>query len=137
MPGHAYIDSSALLKLAFPEPETSALEADLAARDGLLSSRLTAVECARALTREMQREALYSREELLGMVLLLDITPTILEQAADVTPPVLRSLDAIQLATILSVGDPTLEVITYDRRLAAAAQAHGLAVVQPGRPSQA
>ena len=40
---------------------------------------------------------------------------------------------AIHLASALSVGDPSLEVITYDTRLADAARASGLTVVQPGR----
>lgn len=43
------------------------------------------------------------------------------------------SLDAIHLATALSIGDARLEVITYDGRFAGAARANGLTVVQPGR----
>ena len=44
-----------------------------------------------------------------------------------------RSLDAIHLATALSLGDLDFELATYDDRLAVAARAHGLRVVQPGR----
>ncbi|MEX2270129.1 MAG: type II toxin-antitoxin system VapC family toxin [Vicinamibacterales bacterium] len=132
MAGNAYVDSSALLKLAFPDAYTPALEADLSARDGLLSSRLTAIECGRTLRRETRRKPLYTLEDLLEGVVLLEITPAIGERASDVPPPVLRSLDAIHLATALSLEDPSLELITYDHRLADAARAHGLTVVQPG-----
>ena len=134
MPGIAYIDSSALLKLAFPEAETAAVEADLANREGLVSSRLCAIECARAFRREEGRPALQSLEDLLEGLVLIEISADIAAQASDVGPSELRALDAIHLASALSAGDPSLEVITYDRRLAAAARAHGLTVVQPGRP---
>ena len=45
----------------------------------------------------------------------------------------MRTLDAIHLAAALVVDDPALEFVTYDARLADAARANGLRVVQPGR----
>jgi hypothetical protein len=42
MPSYAYLDASAIVKLAVIEAETAALENDAASRDGLLSSRLGA-----------------------------------------------------------------------------------------------
>lgn len=133
MPGIAYVDSSALLKLAFPEAETAAIEADLANREGLVSSRLCAIECARAFRREAGRSALQSLEDLLEGVVFIEISAAIAAHASDVAPSELRALDAIHLASALSAGDPSLEVITYDQRMADAARAHGLTVVQPGR----
>lgn len=133
----AYIDSSALLKLAFPEAETAAVEADLADRDGLISSRLCAIECARAFRRSGGRTALQSLEALLEGVVFIEISSDIAAHASDVGPSGLRALDAIHLASALSTGDPSLEVITYDHRLAEAARANGLTVVQPGRPASA
>ena len=132
MAGIAYVDSSALLKLAFDEAETAALEADVSERDGLVSSRLTAIECGRALGREPTRQARYALEQLLESVFLVDISAEIVERAVNIAPPALRSLDAIQLVTALAATDPSLAVITYDQRLADAARAHGLTVVQPG-----
>jgi uncharacterized protein len=132
MPGIAYIDSSALLKLAFAEHETPALESDLNGRDGIVSSRLTAVECRRALRRETQRGALLTLERLVASVFLMDIGAEIIERAIDMSPDNLRSLDAIQLATALATATPDAVFITYDRRLAEAARANGLTVVQPG-----
>ena len=133
MPGTAYVDSSALLKLVVTEPETSALEADLVNRDGLIASRLAVLECRRAARRASHARVLQRVDEVLDAIYLLDVTPAILDDAAAADPALLRSLDAIHLVTALSVGDAALEMITYDARLADAAIASGLTVVQPGR----
>lgn len=133
MRGLAYVDTSALLKLAFPGPETAAVEADFASREGLLSSRLCAIECARAFRRDAARRTPPSLEDLLGSVVFIEISTEIADRAGAMGPPGLRALEAIHLASALSAGDPTLDVITYDQRLADAARAHGLTVVQPGR----
>lgn len=133
MSGVAYIDPSALLKLAVREPETSALQADLAERDGLVVSRLGVVECRRAAARVSKKRVLQTVEQVLDAVYLLEITIAILDRAAALRPGVMRTLDAIHLATALSVDDPDVDVITYDDRMADAARANGLRVVQPGR----
>lgn len=133
MAGTAYVDSSALLKLVVREPETSALEADLAGRDGWVASRLAVVECRRAARRASHRRVLQTVDEILAALYLIEVTPAILEDAASLEPPLLRSLDAIHLAAALSVGDPRMDVITYDERFADAARANELRVVQPGR----
>ena len=132
MAGIAYVDSSALLKLVVREPETAALEADLADRDGLVASRLAVVECRRAARRASNRRVLQTVDQILDAIYLIELTPAILDDAGATEPPVLRSLDAIHLATALSVGDPQMEVITYDGRMADAARANGLTVVHPG-----
>lgn len=132
MSGNAYVDSSALLKLAFVEDETPALEAALAHRP-LVTSRLTRVECGRALGRETRRQAILTLDQLLESVYLVDIGTPIVDRAVALAPVVLRSLDAIQVATALSLADPALEFVTYDQRMAEAARANGLTVVQPGR----
>lgn len=129
----AYLDSSALVKLMVREDETSALEADLVDRDGLVTSLLAMVECRRAAGRAGNRRVLQRVSEVLDAVYLLDLTAPILEQAAGLRPAPVRPLDAIHIATALSVGDPDLEVITYDERMAEAVRANGLPVAQPGR----
>lgn len=128
-----YIDSSAVLKLAIQERETAALEAYVAGCEGLVSSRLAVLECRRATKRTSNARVLQTIDDVLEAIYLLDVTPAILEDAAAAEPPLLRSLDAIHLATALSIGDAQVEVITYDRRFAEAARASGLTVVQPGR----
>ena len=132
MPATAYIDSSALLKLVVREAETPALEAYLAGCDGVVASRLVVVECLRAARRASHVRLLQTVQQVLEAVYLLEITPAILEEAAMAGPPLLRPLDAIHLATALSIDDPELAVIVYDERLAEAARAAGLTVVQPG-----
>jgi uncharacterized protein len=132
VPATAYIDSSALLKLVVREAETPALEAYLAGCDGVVASRLVVVECVRAARRAGRARLLLTVEQVLEAVYLLEITPAILEAAAMVGSPLLRTLDAIHLATALSVDDPELAVIVYDERLAEAARAARLRVVQPG-----
>ena len=129
----AYIDSSAVLKLAVREPETAALETYVAGCEGLVSSRLAVVECRRAARRVSRVRVLQAVDDVLDAVYLLDITQAILESAAIVDPPLLRSLDAIHLATALSLADVQVGVITYDERFADAARANGLTVVQPDR----
>ena len=51
--------------------------------------------------------------------------------ATELSPVALRSLDALHLATALSVRDDIGVMLTYDRRLAEAAQDQGLRVAAP------
>jgi predicted nucleic acid-binding protein len=129
----AYVDSSALVKLAVFEAETTALEADLAGRDGLVASVLVVVECGRAARRTGSRKVQRRVREVLQAVHLIDLSGPLLDEAAGLQPASIRSLDAIHLATALTVDEPGLEIITYDGRMADAARANGLRVAQPGR----
>ena len=128
---YAYVDTSALVKLVVAEPETPALEANLAQRAGLLCSALGATELRRACRRALNRRQLSRVEEVLEARLLVDVTPAILDAAAELSPTTLRTLDAIHLATVLSLDEKAVDVITYDRKLADAATSHGLSVVAP------
>ena len=134
--GIAYVDSSALLKLVVSEGETAALEADLATRDGLVTSSIAVVECHRAARRAGDRRILQRTELVLESVYLLGLTAVVLERASTLRPVGIRSLDAIHLASALSVDERDMEVITYDDRMADAARANGLRVQQPGRTAR-
>ena len=46
-------------------------------------------------------------------------------------PAILRSLDALHLASALSLADELEGIVTYDERLDVAAGLHGVAVVAP------
>ena len=81
------------------------------------------LECRRAARRASHRRLLQTVDQVLEAIYLLEITPAIFDEAARVDPPFLRSLDAIHLATALSIDDEALEVITYDERFADAARA--------------
>ena len=63
---------------------------------------------------------------------LLPIDDEVLHAAAGLGPPELRSLDAIHLATALSIRDRLGVVFCYDDRLADAAESAGLPVARPG-----
>ena len=56
---------------------------------------------------------------------------TVLAIARRLDPSELRSLDAIHLATALSIGGDLGALFSYDDRLAAAATAAGLRVLAP------
>jgi predicted nucleic acid-binding protein len=71
-----------------------------------------------------------AREVLDGLV-LVDVTTATFEAAARLDPAILRTLDAIHLASALDLGDDLDGLVTYDARLGDAARAHGVAVTAP------
>jgi uncharacterized protein len=129
----AYLDTSALAKLAVHEPETPALEGTVIDFDALFTSEVSAIELHRALGRTGRRDAFDQADAVLDAVFLATLTPAIRGQAGRLEPSSLRSLDAIHIATAASLSLPDLTFITYDDRQMAAARAQGLRVLQPGR----
>ena len=135
-----YLDTSAIVKLLRREAETGALLEHLDAHpeQDLLTSALTTVEAARALTalgaadianRAVRRS---DRIEIGDSVIpTVSITPTVLDLARTLPPAVLRSLDAVHLATAILAGDSLDHVITYDKRMIAAAGAADLHTSSP------
>jgi predicted nucleic acid-binding protein len=71
-----------------------------------------------------------SARAVLERVLLVDIDRDLLEDAVSFTSAHVRSLDAIHLASARRAR--ATEMLVYDRRLAEAAQAAGIDVLQPG-----
>ena len=97
-----------------------------------ISSILARVEVQRAVRRARGTAAERRRaDRVLERISLLRIDDPILALASRVSPPDLRSLDAIHLATALSVGDAIAGVVTYDDRLARAAATARLQVFAP------
>lgn len=130
----AYLDSSALLKLIAPEPESAVLRKELAGWSDWLTSELAAVECHRAIRRLGGNASLRARTvHVLNTCTLIRLDPILLRLAESVGPAELRSLDAIHLAAALSIGEYPDAFITYDHRLAAAGRALKLRVISPGR----
>lgn len=68
---------------------------------------------------------------LLDRVEVIGIDDVVVESAGRLADPLLRSLDAIHLATALLIREDVDALLTYDERLAEAARAHGLAVASP------
>jgi predicted nucleic acid-binding protein len=124
-----YLDTSAFIKLVRSEPESRALRAQLAGRE-LLSSVLLSVEGRRA-ARRYGTVALSRARAALATITLLPIDQPIVEAAGELEPAELRSLDALHLATILSVGEDMERIYCYDARLTQAARALGIDVSEP------
>jgi predicted nucleic acid-binding protein len=132
MRDHVYLDSSALVKLVVLEPESAALREFLRAHALRLSSALAEVEVPRALSRAGYGAAERRRAtEVLARIALIDVDRRILRSAAALAPPDLRSLDAIHLATALSLGHDLAGIVTYDQRLSNAAIGADLASWAP------
>jgi len=124
-----YLDTSAFIKLVRSEPESAALRRELAGRE-LLSSALLTVEGRRAARRYGELAARRARAALTAIT-LLPLDEPILQAAADLDPAELRSLDALHLATVVSLGEDLEHLYCYDTRLTDAAQALGIEVSQP------
>jgi predicted nucleic acid-binding protein len=118
------------VKLPLQEGEQEALLAELAQWDGYVSSSLLGVEAIRACERYGEGYAADARSFLMDMS-LLPLEDTVLAVAASIEPATLRSLDAVHLATALSIRDEIGAFITYDQRLGQAAAGQGLVVTQP------
>jgi uncharacterized protein len=128
-----YLDTSAFVKLVWAEPESDALGRFIAQRPGtpLVSSSLLTVETRRAVQRE-DLSALPRADLLLTRVGRVGMIASVVESASRIPDRSLRSLDAIHLATALMLRDDLDVVVTYDKRLAAVAEAHQLPVDSPG-----
>jgi predicted nucleic acid-binding protein len=97
----------------------------------VVSSALTPVEVLRGC-RRIDESLLPAARRLLRGIDLVPIDAAIMDAAAELPTRVLRSLDALHLASALSL-DPDLETfVAYDAWLVAAAGAAGLAVARPG-----
>lgn len=126
-----YLDSSAIVKLIVPEPQTESLEEFLDRDVRRVSSIVAQVEVSRAGLR-VRHQAIDGRvQEVLEGMSLLRLNREILGLASRLEPPHLRSLDAIHVATALSLGSELDGLITYDARMSGAARRLGLSILSP------
>lgn len=128
-----YLDSSALLKLVFQEPESLALQSWMSERAGtaVLSGELAKVEVIRAC-RRADPTTLPAARSLLGGLDLVPLSGAVVDDAGEVGDDLPRGLDALHLASALSVRESLTTFIAYDHRLVAAASDAGLDVLAPG-----
>jgi hypothetical protein len=125
-----YIDTSAVLKLVHPEAESRALRSWLAHHSGdLVSSALVRTEARRALLRN-DPEALPRLPAILSVIAQIPVSETVLDSAAMFPDPLLRSLDAVHLASAQSIAAVTA-LLAYDKHLIEAARNAGLAIASP------
>lgn len=129
--GLLYLDSSALVKLVLPEAETDTLTS-LVEHQGCVVSVVAEIEVIRAAMRAPKPDAPVRRaREVLASLHLLDLTPAIRSLAGSLDPPSLRSLDAIHLASALSLAPDLGGFVVYDAALARAARTLGITVLSP------
>jgi predicted nucleic acid-binding protein len=70
---------------------------------------------------------------LLAGLDLIAIGGSVIDQACELGEPLLRSVDAIHLASALTIGEDLAAFVAYDLRLADAAESAGLRPLTPGR----
>ena len=99
-----------------------------------MTSALAEVELPRAI-RAVAPEGLSAVPSVLARLDRFEIDPVIRSTAAAYVDSVLRSLDAIHLATAQTAASmaPLTALVTYDSRLREAADALGLATAAPGK----
>jgi len=124
-----YLDTSAAVKLLLLEEESLAIRAYVSDQDWA-SSALLRTELVRAVVR-VDPSVMPRALDLLLQPRLLAIEARILDTAARLSPPSLRSLDAIHLASALELRDELTAFVAYDDRLLAAASALGMPVASP------
>jgi predicted nucleic acid-binding protein len=129
----AYLDSSALVKLVVDEPESDALRDELTGWIAQASSDIARVELRRAVRRRGREQSrrLEQARRLFGGIELMYITDAILDAAAELDPPALRSLDALHLASALALRERLGVLISYDKRMLGAAAEVGLTTSAP------
>ena len=126
----AYVDSSAIVKLAIREPESTALRRYLRRRGPLVSSALARTEVLRALLPAGD-EAVARGRSVLQRLDLVRVNDRVLNTAAVLRPPELRSLDAVHLATAQQLGPDLTVLVSYDDRMVTSAKQLGYRIVQP------
>ncbi len=128
--GIVYLDSSALVKTVVVEPESAALRRFLRRYPRRVSCALARTEVIRAV-RSLGAKVTARARATIQRIELVHVDDALLDAAAALDPAILRSLDAIHLASALSVAAELEAVVTYDARMAAGAAVLGLRAVAP------
>jgi predicted nucleic acid-binding protein len=118
------------VRLVVAEPESPALRRYLADEPQRASCALARVEVYRAV-RGHGPAAVARARRLVQRLNLVQLDDELLEAAALLDPRVRRTLDAIHLAAAQLFGGELRALVTYDRRMAAAAGLLDLIVAAP------
>jgi predicted nucleic acid-binding protein len=127
----AYLDTSAVVKLLMRERETAGLRRELRHWPRRASSSLLRVELLRAIKRAGLPRLSAPTRRYLAAISLIRMDDALLDRAGDLDPVSLRSLDAIHLASALTLGSDLGVVVTYDDRMLQGAAALGLPTASP------
>ena len=126
-----YVDSSALVKLVLPEAESSSMIEFAAKFDTLVTSAIGAIEFRRAVKRHYAQQ-LWAVERVLAEMTILELSHEVRRTAELLEPTILRTLDAIHLASALVIREELEAFVAYDERLLEAARLAGIPTVSPG-----
>jgi uncharacterized protein len=136
-PAILYVDTSAMLKLLVREAESAAIERELLEWSELATSVITEVELPRAVTRarEERADAVIDGSVVLQGVLasaaIVPLNENIVAAARKVKPVQVGALDAIHIASAISLGRQLAGVATYDKRMQDALEPLGVGVIAP------
>lgn len=128
-----YLDTSALVKLVVLEAESQALRDYLRvqASDVRFTAALARAELIRTVSRRGSAASITHARRVLSRLDTVAMTDRLLDTAATIPPPELRTLDALHLAAATTAVNDLRALVTYDTRLADAATQVGITVVQP------
>jgi hypothetical protein len=140
-----YFDTSALMRLVRTDDRSAAMSRFIDEHAGTrwFASELAKAEIARAVrrvnyddkgrlvSRDRLDEELRHAQSLCEYLDLVPVSTRVLSDAAALEQPFLRTLDAIHLATATAIRTGLSAFVTYDKRLAAAAEDAGLPVAAP------
>lgn len=130
-----YLDTSALVKLVAQEPESAELLQWLTDVDDHdhVTSAVGRVELMRAALRSADTAIITGARRILDEDLdILAVTDDVIETAETIGPEVLRSLDAIHLASIAQLAGALTAVVAYDQRLVEGCRSLNVPVESPG-----
>jgi predicted nucleic acid-binding protein len=134
---NTYVDSSTLLRVVLKEPGAPSFWSRISVP---VSSELIRVECLRTVDRARLRlslsddEVARCRSELLEAIesfVIIELDGRVMARAAEPFPTLLRTLDAIHLASALLAREqiPGLRFATHDAALGLAARAVGFDIL--------
>ena len=126
-----YIDTSIVLAYLLVEDRRPA---DALWERALTASRLVEYETwSRLHARDLAESHGEAARAIIGRIALLELSPTVLTRALMGFPIAVRTLDALHLASIefLRRQGQTVELAAYDRRMADAAHAMGIPIIDP------
>ncbi|GAB3275637.1 PIN domain-containing protein [Parasphingorhabdus pacifica] len=128
-----YLDSSALIKLIAPEPESKALSEWVRDRweQPRITSALSKVDVLRTF-----REVGSAAEDLASIIVSkidqLPVKQDVLDVATDLRVSSLTPTEAIHLASACKLREGLHAYVSYDPAMLAAAEGAGLATASPG-----
>ena len=125
-----YLDSSAILKLIIKEAECDSLRKFINTK--VITSAISRVEVIRTLSLN-DESLIIAGQMVLEKFELMPLSRPILTIAENFSSQItLRSLDALQVASVIFLSPMVKSLITYDKNMIKNAKALGISVVSPG-----